>query len=461
MGNFFHYLISFIGVLLVLITVHELGHYFLARCAGVKVLHFSLGFGKVIFSKQFAPDGTVWSLRLFPLGGYVKMLGEDELASPTEADRAFSQKSVYWRMAIVAAGPFANFALAVLLYTIIFCQGSQEIKPVLGVPVPLSIAAVAGFENGDQVLQIDRQPIATLQEIRYSLLRHESLSDRKLQQIEFILVNQLGQKLVRHLDMSLLDDSVNASDNPLERLGLRPFSPNIRPVLGDIARNSSAQNAGLEFADEILSIDGTTTKSWRDVVEKIRASPAKPLSILFLRAGIQHSLTLLPNTVEEQGVQVGVVGVALNKSELARARAETTTIIRYPLGLAITKALNETYEQACLNLSMISRMLTSAMSWKNLGGPLTIADYAGQSASMGLDSYLKFMALLSIGLGVLNLLPIPILDGGHLLYYVAEIIGRKPLSARITEVTRRLGLVLLLTLMALAFYNDINRLIVH
>ena len=453
MSNFLFYFAAFAIVLGVLVIVHELGHYLAARWAGVKVLRFSVGFGRVMWSKRFGPDATEWALGLFPLGGYVKMLDEREGdVLPDEVHRSFNRQPVKWRMAIVAAGPLANFLLAILIYWVMFMHGTEELKPILGKPVAASAAASAGFENGERVVKVAGEIVETWQEMRWVFLRKAVEQDL----VEFE---------INHPDKGIINRSIDVSSaretgwegDALEKLGIRFYRPEIPPVLDKISAGSAAASAGLRAGDEIRAINDSIITTWSDVVQKVRQSPGKPLLLDVLRNEQHLLLEITPIAIEESGRVIGRIGAAVSDS--GYRREDLMTKISYGPVSALTKAIQETWDKSFFSLVMIGKMITGEVSWRNLSGPVTIADYAGQSAKLGIDYYLKFIALVSISLGVLNLLPIPILDGGHLLYYVVEIIKRGPLSERTMEIGQQIGMALLLMLMAFAFYNDINRLI--
>jgi regulator of sigma E protease len=454
MSNFFYYLAAFALVLGILIIVHELGHYLVARWVGVKVLRFSVGFGRAIWSKQIGRDGTEWAVGIFPLGGYVKMLDERESeVAPEEAHRSFNRQPVLSRMAIVVAGPLANFLLAIFLYWGIFWHGTEELKAVLGPPVAASAAAAAGIENGERVLKVAGETVETWQDMRWVLLRRAVDQDS----IDLEVINSRNEIAIRHLDVSSARESGWEGD-ALEKLGIGFYRPKIRPVLDKISPGSSAAIADLRPGDEVLAIAGKGISTWSDVVQAVRQSPGKPLDFEVLRESQHVMIKITPAVVEERGREIGRIGASV--SDAGRPpRIDLMTTVRYGPIDALGKAVWETWDKSAFSLVMIGKMITGEVSWRNISGPVTIADYAGQSARLGLDYYLKFLALVSISLGVLNLLPIPILDGGHLLYYVVEIIKRGPLSERTMEIGQQIGLALLLMLMAFAFYNDINRLI--
>ena len=453
MSNFLYYLAAFALVLGVLIVVHEFGHYLVARWVGVKVLRFSVGFGRAIWSKRIGRDGTEWAVGIFPLGGYVKMLDEREGdVAPEEVHRSFNRQPVLSRMAIVAAGPLANFLLAIFLYWGIFWHGTEELKPVLGPPVAASAAAAAGIENGERVLKVAGEAVETWQDMRWVLLRRAVEQDS----IDLEVINSRSEIAIRRLDVSSARESGWEGD-PLEKLGIAFYRPKIRPVLDKISPNSAAAIADLHPGDEVMAIEGKRISTWSDVVQVVRQSPGKTLDFEVLRDSQRVMVKITPSAVEERGREIGRIGASV--SDAGRSRIDLMTTVRYGPVAALSKAVWETWDKSVFSLVMIGKMISGEVSWRNISGPVTIADYAGQSARLGMDYYLKFLALVSISLGVLNLLPIPILDGGHLLYYVVEIIKRGPLSERTMEIGQQIGLALLLMLMAFAFYNDINRLI--
>lgn len=452
MSGFLYYLAAFALILGILVVVHEFGHYLAARLVGVKVLRFSVGFGRPLWARRFGPDGTEWAIGAFPLGGYVKMLDEREGDVPlADLPRSFNRQLVQWRMVIVAAGPVANFLLAILLYWGLFWHGTEEFRPVLGAPAIASPAAAAGVEEGELVRQVAGEEVQTWQEMRWLLLQRAAEQD----QVELEVINPDSEIAVRHLDLSAVRRSGWEGD-ALDRLGLSLYRPRLPPVLGMVNPNSPADDAGLRVGDEILRIDDQEIDSWADVVRTVRQSPGKELQLEVLREGALLVVTVTPASVDERGQDVGRIGAAVRDGGDLRAALMIT--VSYGFWQALSKAVAETWDKSEFTLLMIGRMITGEVSWRNISGPVTIADYAGQSARLGIDYYLKFLALVSISLGVLNLLPIPILDGGHLLYYLVEIIKRGPVSERTMEIGQQIGLTLLLMLMAFAFYNDINRL---
>ncbi len=448
-----HTIIAFVLALGALVVVHEYGHYLVARLCGIKVLRFSIGFGMPLWARRFGRDQTEWVVAAVPLGGYVKMLDEREGEVPqAELGRAFNRQSVWRRCAVVVAGPIANFLFAILLYWLLFMHGVQEALPIVAAPPPHTPAASAGFEAGETIRAINGEPVASWQDVRWRML--QLALERRPVKVE--VLNRNNQLNWRTLDMSSFDEEQLEGDT-LALLGLKLYRPEIKPVIGEIVAGSVAQRAGLQTGDQILAADGKPIVSWNDLVRAVRSHPGSELRLSYRRGNERHELTLVPETVQQDGATVGRIGAAarLDRRELD----ELVTVVRYGAAGALARAAQKTWDTSVFSLKMLGRMLIGQVSWKNLSGPVTIADYAGQSAQLGLASYLSFLALISISLGVLNLLPIPLLDGGHLMYYTIEIFKGSPVSDRIMEIGQKLGLTLLLVLMAFAFYNDINRLI--
>ncbi|MBW7900037.1 MAG: RIP metalloprotease RseP [Rhodocyclaceae bacterium] len=453
MSDILFYPAAFIVVIGVLVVVHEYGHYAVARLCGVKVLRFSVGFGRPLWMKRFGPDGTEWAIGAFPLGGYVKMLDEREApVAEDETHRAFNRQPVGRRMAIVAAGPAANFLLAILVYWAIFWHGTEELRPVLGAPPAATAAAAGGFAHGERILKVAGAPVQTWEDVRWQLLQRAAEGSEA--QIE--VIDERREIAVRRLDLGAIRDSGWEGD-AFRQLGLTPYRPRLPAVIGKVAAGEAGARAGLQPGDLILAIDGEPVDWWSDVVRIVRAAPGKTLRADVRRGDEELSLTLTPELHEERGQRFGRLGISIH--EPGQLRDDLTVVVAYGPAEALGRALRETWDKSVFSLVMLGKMLTGEVSWRNLSGPVTIADYAGQSAKLGVEYYLKFMALVSISLGVLNLLPIPILDGGHLMYYLAEIIKRGPVSERSMEIGQQVGLALLLMLMAFAFYNDITRLI--
>ncbi len=448
-----HTIVAFVLALGALVIVHEFGHYLVARLCGVKVLRFSIGFGFPLWRRQLGRDRTEWVVAAVPLGGYVKMLDEREgEVPPQELGRAFNRQSVWRRYAVVIAGPLANFIFAILLYWLLFMHGVQEARPIVAAPPPHTPAASAGFEAGETIRAINGEPVASWQDVRWRML--QLALERRPVKVE--VLNRSNQLNWRTLDMSPFDAEQLEGDT-LALIGLKLYRPEIKPVIGQIVAGSVAEQAGLQAGDQILAADGKPIASWNELVQAVRSHAGRELRLSYRRGDERRELALVPETVHQDGSTVGRIGAAARLDP--RALEELVTVVRYGAASALVKAAQKTWDTSVFSLEMLGRMLIGQVSWKNLSGPVTIADYAGQSAQLGLTSYLSFLALISISLGVLNLLPIPLLDGGHLMYYTVEIFKGSPVSDRTMEIGQKLGLTLLLVLMAFAFYNDINRLI--
>jgi regulator of sigma E protease len=451
-------LLAFVVAIALLVVFHELGHYWVARRCGVKVVRFSVGFGKVIYSKRFAGNDTEWVISAVPLGGYVKMVDEREEAVASEdLPYAFNRKPVLQRMAIVVAGPLANFLLAIVLYWGMFIYGVPGLKPMLGDVPQGTPAAIAQMHPGETILRINGETIPSWQELHWRLL------DLSLKQDEVRIESQAadGASLMHVLDMS----SVGAKDLDgefLNKLGLHPYQPIVLPIIGSVTESGVARLAGIQVGDRILRVDGVEMHRWMEVVEVIRAHPGQSIRFDILRKDGQRgdtmlTLSVVPQSVTEAGKPLGKIGAGPKVDE-AEWKKMFTVVSYGPLD-AMQQSLRKTWDTSAISLKMLGKMVMGEVSMKNLSGPITIADYAGQSAKTGLLAYLSFLALISISLGVLNLLPIPLLDGGHLLYYVAELIKGSPVSDQIWEIGQKLGIALLGTLMVFAVYNDISRLV--
>jgi regulator of sigma E protease len=445
---------AFVVALGVLIVFHEFGHFLVARWCGVKVLRFSIGFGQPLLRKHWGKDQTEWVISAFPLGGYVKMLDEREgIVPPEELSRSFNRKPVTRRFAIVAAGPIANFLLAIVLYWLLFMLGVSAIKPVLGPVTPATPAAFAGFERGETIMKIETESVPTWQDARWLLL---SRAVEKSPSVSVEILDKDGQTVLRNLDLSGVQPD-DLDGDFLKKIGLSTYQPEVKPFISHVVPDSAGGRAGLMAGDEILAVNGRKIELWEDMVQQVRNSPGVALTLEIKRNGITIDKEIIPDTVTESGEKIGKVGIApqVDPAELEKLLIE----ISYPPGTAIVRAITKTWETSVFTLQMLGKMVVGEVSLKNVSGPITIADYAGKSAQMGLSSYLGFLALISISLGILNLLPIPVLDGGHLMYYVVEIVKGGPVSAKAMEIGQQVGMALLFALMAFAIYNDISRLI--
>ena len=437
-------LVAFAVALGTLIIVHEFGHYVVARWCGVKVLRFSVGFGRALASRRMGRDGTQWVLAAFPLGGYVKMLDEREgEVAPAERHRAFNRQPVRSRFAIVLAGPLANFLLAVVVYWLLFMHGVPGSRPVVDNPLPGTPAAAAGFHSGDTIVDIAGRPARTWEEVRLALLK-EAVARRS---VEVEVREDAGTVQFHKLDLSGLGPERLTGDF-LDAVGLQPLKGGLKPVIETVIAGGAAERAGIQMGDRILAVNATPITSWDQLVKAIRASPGVAMELTVRRSsGERLAVRVTPDVALDNATPIGRIGVGPFIS------------VRYPLGTALWQGAKKTWDMSLFTLEMLGRMVIGEVSLKNLSGPITIADYAGQSAQMGWMAYVSFIALISISLGVLNLLPVPVLDGGHLMYYVAEIVRGKPVSDRALEIGQRIGMVVLFSLMAFAIYNDIYRLV--
>lgn len=445
-------LLAFLATLAILIVFHELGHFTVARLAGVKVLRFSVGFGKVI-TQRVDRHGTEWALAAIPLGGYVKML--DEREAPVDAaslGQAFNRKSLGARAAIVAAGPIANFLLAIVLFWALFMTGVPALKAILGAPPAGTPAAQAGIHAGDRLSAINGEAVESFQDVHWLVLKHGIGAAG----LEIETVDAAGRLAQRRLVLPEQNESFEQS--PLQALGLQRYLPPLPPVLAQLTAGGVAERAGLLPDDRIRAINGQALSEWETVVEHVRQSPNRSLLFQVERQGRLLEFNVVPDPVESNGKTSGRIGAApkIDPELFAPYQSE----IRYAPLQALQHALGRTWELSTFSLKMLGRMLIGEASLKNLSGPITIADYAGQSAANGMASFISFLALVSISLGVLNLLPVPLLDGGHLLYYFAEFLTGRPVPERIQEIGQRIGIGLLGMLMFFAMFNDLQRLFV-
>jgi regulator of sigma E protease len=384
-----------------------------------------------------------------PFGGYVKMLDEREGDVPkAEAHRSFNRATVGRRIGIVAAGPIANFLLAIVFYFALFLHGMPALKPIIGAPPADTPAAKAGLVAGDEIRSVNGTDTPSFQDLRLSLLRAGVAGDA----LELKLVD--GRSV--RLDATSIE-SENLEQDTLRPLGIVRYDPEIAPVIGKVLPDGAAARAGFQPGDRLVSANGIAVANWQDWVQLIRQHPAKLLRIEYERQGQRADLDVIPDAVEESGQRIGKIGAGPQVDE--SVLAPLMTEVRYGPFEALGRATVKTWDMSLFTLEMMGRMVLGQVSWKNLSGPLTIADYAGQSATLGWVSFVSFLALVSVSLGVLNLLPVPLLDGGHLMYYVAEVVTGRPVSERTMEIGSRIGMTLLLLLMSFALYNDLQRLI--
>jgi regulator of sigma E protease len=445
-------LVAFLFALALLIFVHELGHYSVARWCGVKVLRFSIGFGKPLLRFTVGADRTEWTISPIPLGGYVRMLDEREggpgSVEAHEVHRAFNRQSLGKRAAIVIAGPLANFVLAIGLYASLGMVGIEEPAAALGEPVAGSQAAAAGLRAGDRVTAIDGREIRSMPEFRLRLI------DAVVEKREARLVVQRdGRPLQVALDTGGLGSGELDKDF-MRSLGLEIAGGVVS--IGSVSPDGSAAKAGLLAGDEIVSVDGRPLGRATDLIEVLRENAGREVVLSIRRASVEQRIVVVPQAQrsdrpEDAGRSVGRIGAALQN------RVEMVRVDHGPID-AIGYGARQTWDMSWFSLRMLGKMLIGDLSWRNLSGPVAIADYAGQSAKVGAFAYVAFLALISVSLGVLNLLPVPVLDGGHLVYYGLEAIKGRPLSERFMQVTQKAGLAAIVGLMAVALFNDLSRL---
>lgn len=440
-------LAAFVVTIGLLVSFHEFGHFWVARKLGVKVLRFSVGFGKPLWLRR-GRDGVEYVLAAIPLGGYVKMMDEREgIVPPAELGRAFNRQPVGKRIAIVAAGPAFNLLLAIVAYWMVFVAGVSGVRPVLAEPPAASAAAQAGLREGDEVLRLHGREVASWQALRTELI------DAALNAERLSLDVRDAQGGVRGVELSLADVRVDP-EFLFGDLGLLPYDPPIPAVLAEVVPGDPAEAAGIRAGDRLLSFNGAPIESWQQWAQWLRAHPGEVVKLRVQRGA---------ETLEAEVI------VARDASGVGRFGAR----VEVPAGLwdnlraehrlgameALPAAVAQTWNMSVLTIKMLYRMVLGDVSVKNVSGPIQIAQIAGYSASVGLVSFLSFLAIVSVSLAVLNLLPVPVLDGGHLLYYLVELVKGSPLSEKAQAVGQQIGLTLLLLLMGLAFYNDIQRLI--
>ena len=442
-------LLAFIFAILILVSLHEFGHYIVARLCGVKVVRFSVGFGKPFFSRK--RGDTEWCLAPIPLGGYVKMVDtrEGEVAQ-ADLPYAFDKQHPAKRIAIVAAGPLTNLALAVLLYGLSFSFGVTEIRPYVGTVEPDTIAARAGFQSGDRIQSVNSTPVED-----WGSAQTEIALNLEAGKVAVAVQTASGAQTVRTIDAAGTEEAGKIAKNQ-GYIGLMPFK--ISTVIGGVEKGSPADKAGLKTGDKLTAADGKPITSWQEWANLTRQSPGKKIALTYERDGQARTADIRPDTVERSDkTLIGRVGL-LPQSDKAWDR-QIRRNYRPSVVRAFGMGWEKTVSYSWTTVKFFGKLISGNASASHISGPLTIADIAGQSAELGLQSYLEFLALVSISLGVLNLLPVPVLDGGHLVFYTAEWIRGKPLGERIQNIGLRFGLALMMLMMAIAFFNDITRLL--
>jgi len=437
-------IVAFAFAIGLLVIIHELGHYWVARYCGVHVERFSFGFGKVL-ARYTDSRGCEWAFSVIPLGGYVMMRSHaPETASTEYKNTTIQSKTVWQRIAITAAGPVANLILAVILYAVIAWIGTVEPVAILAQPKADTPAATAGFQAHDRVQSVDEKPLSTWSDFRWTMLDKV----HKTAPVEITVTSQDGSVQTRVLNNPHVRFDRGGEIDPLEELGFSLFMP--RPSIQQVIAGQTAEQAGLLKGDEIVAIDGQAIESVSDFLEWVRAHPDTVANFEIIRQGRHQQLTVPIAAVEEGGQLIGRVGAMIG----AQPQVETS---HAGLWTGLTTGVDRTANTFWFSLKMLGRMVTGQVSVKTISGPVTIADYAGQTARVGLEADIQFLALISVSIGLLNLLPIPMLDGGHLLYYAIEAVRGRPLSEKWQDIGQRIGLAILAALMVLAFTNDFTR----
>lgn len=450
--DFLHTFFYFVITIGVLVSFHEFGHFWTARKVGVKVLRFSVGFGKVLWSYQKKSDTTEYVLSAIPLGGYVKMVDEREgEVKEDDFPFAFNRQPLWARMAIVVAGPVFNLVLAVFLFWCVLVAGETGIKPILGKVEQGTLAASAGFKEDEEIISVDDKLTPTWTEAMAVIFTSALDGNKDIK----VTVKDLNDEQFNRV-LKLSGSDIQNSEILYKNLGFKPWSPTLKPVIGNVLPESSALRAGLLKGDLILSADNIVIKDWLQWVDIVKSHPNVTISLKIERDGVELPINITPKSVQIDQKLEGKIGASVSVPEdLIRSVS-----VKYSLSplQAIPVSLETTWYYSVTTIKMMGKMLIGKTSVDNLSGPISIAQYAGQSASMGLVAFMKFMALLSVSLGILNLLPIPVLDGGHLLFFIIEGIKGSPVSEKIQSFFQQVGMLFLMGLMALAMVLDVQRL---
>ncbi|WP_018995370.1 RIP metalloprotease RseP [Thioalkalivibrio sp. ALJ2] len=445
-------LLAFAVAIGVLVTVHEYGHYLAARAMGVKVLRFSVGFGRPLLSRRIGRDRTEFVVAALPLGGYVKMLDEREGdVAPEELDRAFNNKGLKARTFIVSAGPLANFLFAIVAYGAMFMIGVGGVRPVVGDITADSPAAVAGLERGEEILAVDGRAVRDWEQTNLRLLDHAVRGDT----VPVLVRDRDGREVERTLDLRDRQ-AILGEGQFLEQVGLAPYRPALVPRIGQVESGSPAAAAGLEPGDRVLAVDGDAIDDWNDWVRRIQASPEREQVVQVERGDQTVELRVKPEAIATNGETIGRIGAGVDPDQ--PAAREMAVLVRQGPVEALVSGAARTWDVSILTVGILWRMVTGEASVKNISGPVTIAEFAGTTAVIGISAFLGFLALVSVSLGIINLLPIPLLDGGHLLYYAVEAVKGSPVSERAQIIGQQFGILAIAGLMLLALYNDLTRL---
>ncbi|MGY5739312.1 sigma E protease regulator RseP [Vibrio antiquarius] len=445
-------LISFIVALGILVAVHEFGHFWVARRCGVKVEKFSIGFGKSIWSKV-GKDGTEYSISMIPLGGYVKMVDSrvDEVPEH-EKHLAFDKKPLWKRTSIVAAGPIFNFLFAIFAYWLVFLIGIPAVKPVIGEVTPNSIVAEAGIESGMELKSISGIKTPDWESVNMGFISH--IGD-DLMTVTLTSANEVGSEVTKTLDLREWEFDPE-TQSAMQSLGFAPYTPEVYRVIEQVSQGGAAEKAGVLPGDEIVAIGEQRVTEWKQVVEAVRSNPDTPIELTVLRQGYEQTLTLTPGSRELANKEVvGFAGIAPKVAEWPESYRFD---LQFGVFESVGKAVDKTGQVIGLTISMLKKLIVGDVGLNNLSGPISIAKGAGATADYGLVYFLGFLALISVNLGIINLVPLPMLDGGHLLFFAIEAVIRRPVPERVQEMGFRIGGAIIFSLMALALFNDFTRL---
>ncbi len=436
-----------------LIAIHEFGHFWVARRLGVKVLTFSIGFGPAL-AKWRGKDGVEYQIAAIPLGGYVRMADEREGDVPPEdIPKAFNRQSVMARMAIVAAGPIINLLFAVFLFWVLFLQGVETLKTVVGQIKPNTPAAVAGLQVGDEIVGVDNKTVHDWEAVTYALV--DRIGEKGFVSLSVKSSNATESHTIKLPINNYLN---KAGQDPLLALGFTPYQPPLKAIIGDVVANSPAAQQGLQVGDKVIVADNQPIQSWQDFVEVVRTHPEQAFDAQVERQGKTVTLHLTPRMErDEVGNKEGKLGIGIQKQPFD-IPPQYLQKQEYNVFTALIKASEKTYDLITMTISSLGKMIVGLIGLDNLSGPITIAKVAGHTADLGWQAMIGFMALLSVSLGVLNLLPIPVLDGGHLVYYAIEGVLGRPLSEQVQQLGLKVGIAVMGSLMLLAIFNDLSRL---
>ena len=436
-----------------LVTIHEYGHFQVARSLGIKVLRFSLGFGPTLWMRRFGADQTEFAVCAIPLGGYVKMLDAREgPVAEAELPRAFNTQSVGRRFAVVVAGPLANLVLAVLVYWVMYMAGVSGPRPIVGEIHSGGIAAAAGLRAGDEIVAVDGRATAIWDNVMATAI--DAILDAR--EVHILVRSEQGREQSITLDFSRVSIDDLTRGDFFRKVGFEPRRLRLPPIIGKVIPGEAAALAGLESGDVLEQVDGVPIDDWLKWVERVRSSPGQTLAVTVRRHGVAVALKVTPRATGLEGALVGRIGAEVAPFEPSDA-AMPYAVERYDPATALVRAVERTEATALTTLKFMRKMLVGEASVDNLSGPISIAQFAGASAKLGVTRFLEFLGLVSVSLGVLNLLPIPLLDGGHLMYFLLEVIMRRPLPEAFQVYGQHAGLTLLLGLMGLAMYNDLMR----